>query len=165
MAICGLCLLGFTLSELADVVSRFLAHPLLSAQEFSSGFFVWGVFLGCAVAVRRDTHFRISAISDRWTGPRRTAAEIFKRVAMLAIAGVLIVAGYENYLNGFGSFMTPSETPIAVLYAAIPVSGVLIALFLIEQLVNGFRNGFDAPTLSRVDSAAVVFTSAPARDE
>jgi TRAP-type C4-dicarboxylate transport system permease small subunit len=37
----------------------------------------------------------------------------------------------------------PSGTPIASLYVVIPVSGVLIALFTIEQLVNGLRNGFE----------------------
>jgi TRAP-type C4-dicarboxylate transport system permease small subunit len=37
----------------------------------------------------------------------------------------------------------PSMTPIASLYAAIPVSGALIALFAIEQLVNGWKNGFE----------------------
>ena len=37
----------------------------------------------------------------------------------------------------------PSMTPIASLYAAIPLSGVLIALFTVEQIVNGLRNGFD----------------------
>src|ERR1700727_611583 len=45
----------------------------------------------------------------------------------------------------FGIFRLPSGTPIASLYAAIPVSGVLIALFTVEQLVNGIRNGFDHP--------------------
>jgi len=39
----------------------------------------------------------------------------------------------------------PSGTPIASLYAAIPLAGVLIALFTVEQLVNGIRNGFDHP--------------------
>ena len=39
----------------------------------------------------------------------------------------------------------PSLTPIASLYAAIPISGALIALFTVEQLVNGCRNGFDHP--------------------
>ena len=34
-------------------------------------------------------------------------------------------------------------TPIASLYAAIPLCGVLIALFMVEQLVNGWRNGFE----------------------
>jgi TRAP-type C4-dicarboxylate transport system permease small subunit len=39
----------------------------------------------------------------------------------------------------------PSMTPIASLYAAIPIAGALIALFTVEQLVNGIRNGFDHP--------------------
>ncbi len=34
-------------------------------------------------------------------------------------------------------------TPIASLYAAIPLSGALIALFTVEQLINGVRHGFD----------------------
>ena len=61
------------------------------------------------------------------------------------MAGVLIYYGYINYLRGFGSFRLPSNTPIASLYAAIPLSGALIALFTVEQLVNGIRNGFDHP--------------------
>ena len=51
--------------------------------------------------------------------------------------------GYINFLRGFGSFRMPSMTPIASLYAAIPLSGVLIGLFTVEQLVNGVRRGFD----------------------
>jgi hypothetical protein len=27
----------------------------------------------------------------------------------------------------------------------IPLSGILVALFTVEQLVNGIRNGFDHP--------------------
>jgi TRAP-type C4-dicarboxylate transport system permease small subunit len=56
----------------------------------------------------------------------------------------MIWFGYLNYLNGFGSFLMPSVTPIAVLYAAIPVAGGLISLFTVEELVNGWRHGFQA---------------------
>jgi TRAP-type C4-dicarboxylate transport system permease small subunit len=61
------------------------------------------------------------------------------------VAFCLIWFGYINYLRGFGSFRLPSGTPIASLYAAIPLSGVLIGLFTIEQLVNGITKGFDHP--------------------
>ncbi len=33
-------------------------------------------------------------------------------------------------------------TPLASLYAAIPLSGALVALFAVEQIVNGWRHGF-----------------------
>ena len=51
--------------------------------------------------------------------------------------------GEKIELRGFGSFRLPSNTPIASLYAAIPLSGLLIALFTLEQIVNGWRNGFE----------------------
>ena len=71
--------------------------------------------------------------------------EILIRIVVLGVAFCLIGFGYVNFLRGFGSFRLPSGTPIASLYAAIPLSGVLIALFTIEQLVNGIRNGFEHP--------------------
>jgi TRAP-type C4-dicarboxylate transport system permease small subunit len=45
-------------------------------------------------------------------------------------------------LDGFKSLRMPSMTPIAYLYIAIPISGALVALFTIEQMVNGWRKGF-----------------------
>src|ERR1700743_2359906 len=74
-----------------------------------------------------------------------SAVEILIRVVVLGVAACLIWFGYINYLRGFGSFRLPSGTPIASLYAAIPFAGALIALFTVEQLVNGIRNGFDHP--------------------
>ena len=78
-------------------------------------------------------------------GTPRLIVEILIRVVVLAVAGVLIYYGYINYLRGFGSFRLPSNTPIASLYAAIPLSGALIALFTVEQLVNGWKHGFAGP--------------------
>ena len=50
----------------------------------------------------------------------------------------------------------------ASLYAAIPLSGALIALFTVEQLVNGIRNGFDHPEPPEIDrDIPPVDTTAP----
>jgi len=64
------------------------------------------------------------------------------------------VFGYRNYLTGFGSFLMPSLTPIAVLYAAIPVAGTLVALFTLEELINGWRHGFEGPDVVEAEMAA-----------
>jgi TRAP-type C4-dicarboxylate transport system permease small subunit len=53
--------------------------------------------------------------------------------------------GWENFLHGFGSFRMPSLTPLAWWYLAIPISGVFVCLFVIEQLLNGWKNGFPGP--------------------
>jgi TRAP-type C4-dicarboxylate transport system permease small subunit len=145
MVLCALLLLGFTVCELADVLFRTLRRPWLNANEFAIGFFVWGVFLGMGVAVRRDQHFRLTAVAQSLRGRKRGLIETFNRLVILAVATCMVVFGYLNYLTGFGSFLMPSLTPIAVLYAAIPVSGLLVALFTIEELVNGWTRGFEVP--------------------
>jgi TRAP-type C4-dicarboxylate transport system permease small subunit len=145
MGLCALLLLGFTIVEVADVLSRNLLRPWLNANEFAAAFFVWGVFLGMGVAVRRDQHFRLTAIAQTLRGPRRTLVETVNRLIILAAAVCMMVFGYQNYRNGFGSFLMPSLTPIAVLYAAIPVAGGLVALFTLEELINGWRHGFEPP--------------------
>jgi TRAP-type C4-dicarboxylate transport system permease small subunit len=48
----------------------------------------------------------------------------------------------------------PSMTPIASLYAIIPISGALIALFAVEQLVNGWRNTFEKSAEDRAAEKA-----------
>ena len=145
IVLCALLLLGFTLCELADVLFRTLRRPWLNANEFAIGFFVWGVFLGMGVAVRRDQHFRLTAAGQSLRGRKRWLLETFNRLVVLAVAVCMIVYGYLNYLTGFGSFLMPSLTPIAVLYAAIPVAGALAALFTLEELINGWTRGFEAP--------------------
>ena len=158
MVLCALLLLGFTVVEVTDVVARNLHRPWLNANEFAAGFFAWGVFLGMGVAVRRDQHFRLTAIAATMRGVRRTLVETFNRLVILAVALSMIVFGYKNYLNGWGSFLMPSLTPIAALYAAIPVAGVLVALFTVEELVNGWRRGFEGSEKAVTDPSHLPVT-------
>jgi TRAP-type C4-dicarboxylate transport system permease small subunit len=69
--------------------------------------------------------------------------EIIIRLVILGVGLCFVYFGYLNFLRGFSSFRMPSLTPIASLYAVIPICGLLVALFAIEQIVNGLRNGFE----------------------
>jgi TRAP-type C4-dicarboxylate transport system permease small subunit len=145
MIVCGLCLFGFSLSVILDIVTRVVGHPWLWLQEVTSTLFIYGIFVGAAVATRRNDHLYLAAVAESLHGRSRLIVELVVRLTVLAVAACLVYYGYLNYLRGFGSFRLPSMTPIASLYAAIPLSGALIFLFAVEQLVNGCRYGFDRP--------------------
>jgi TRAP-type C4-dicarboxylate transport system permease small subunit len=145
MMLCGVLCFGFSLSVVFDIFTRTIGHPWLWLQEVTSTLFIYGIFIGAAVATRRNDHLYLAAVSDALHGMPRLIVEVAIRVVVLTVAACLIWFGYINYLRGFGSFRLPSGTPIASLYAVIPLSAVLIALFTVEQLVNGIRNGFDHP--------------------
>jgi TRAP-type C4-dicarboxylate transport system permease small subunit len=145
MILCGLTLFGFSLSVTFDIITRTIGYPWLWLQEVTSTLFIYGIFIGTAVATRRNDHLYLTAFAEAMHGRSRVVVELATRLVVLGVAGCLIYFGYLNFLRGFGSFRLPSNTPIASLYAAIPLSGFLIALFTIEQIVNGCRNGFDHP--------------------
>src|SRR6516165_2649994 len=139
MVLCGLLLLGFCSTVIFDIITREIGRPWL---WLTSTFFIYAIFTGTAVATRRNDHLYLTAIADTLVGTARTIVEIATRVVVLGVAICFIYFGWLNFLRGFSSFRMPSMTPIASLYAAIPICGVLVALFTVEQLVNGLRNGF-----------------------
>ena len=145
MIICGILLFGFSATVVFDIVTRTIGHPWLWLQEVTQTFFIYAIFTGAAVATRRNDHLYLTAVADALHGTPRLVAEIVIRLVVLGVASCLVYFGYLNFLRGFTSFRMPSLTPIATLYAAIPIAGALIALFTVEQLVNGCRKGFDHP--------------------
>src|SRR6476661_513281 len=151
MVLCGILLFSFCSTVTFDIITRTIGAPWLWLQEVTSTLFIYAIFIGAAVATRRNDHLYLTAISEAMHGTPRLIVEIIIRMVVLGVALCLIWFGYQNYIRGFGSFRLPSGTPIASLYAAIPFCGALVGLFAIEQLVNGIRNGFDHPEPPEID--------------
>jgi TRAP-type C4-dicarboxylate transport system permease small subunit len=162
MMLCGVLLFGFSSTVVFDIVTRTIGHPWLWLQEVTQTFFIYAIFIGAAVATRRNDHLYLTAVSEALHGTPRLVAEIVIRLVVLGVAICLVYFGYLNFLRGFSSFRMPSMTPIASLYAAIPIAGVLIALFTLEQMVNGWQNGFDHPQERDDDLAAIAPAKPPA---
>src|SRR5258706_15031354 len=142
MVLCGVAITGFTVSVMCDIVTRTAGRPWLWLQEVTMTFFIYGVFIGAAAATRRNDHLYLAALAEAMSGRTRLAFETFNRLVMLAVALSMVYFGFLNFLDGFRSLRMPSMTPLASLYAAIPLCGAFVALFTVEQLVNGWKNGF-----------------------
>ena len=145
MVLCGVSIIGFTSSVFLDVVTREIGAPWLWLQQVTTGFFAWGVFIGMAVAARRNDHLYLVEITKRLTGPKRTFMESFNRLVVLGVALAMVWFGYKNAILDLGSFRMPSLIPLTYYTASVPLSGALIALFAIEQLINGWKRGFEGP--------------------
>lgn len=145
MILCGVSIAGFTTSVFVDVLTRTLDFPILWLQLATTGFFGWGVFTGMAVATRRMDHLNLVEITKHMSGPRRTAIEIINRLVILVVAISMLVFGIQNFINDLGSYRAPSLIPLATYTACVPIAGALIVLFCLEQIINGWRHGFEGP--------------------
>lgn len=151
--LCGLLIFSFTATVFLDVVTRSIGKPLLWLQEATLIAFVWGVFMGAAVALRRNEHFYLTAVASSMTGRRRVVVETFNGAVMLTIAGVIAYFSFFNFRQSFGNVLPVTGLPLSTLTGAIPVFGVLAAAFAVERLVKGWQNGFAGVTHDVLEQA------------
>ena len=71
MILCGVLCFGFSLSVTCDIVTREIGRPWLWLQEVTSTLFIYAIFIGAAVATRRNDHLYLTAISEAMHGTPR----------------------------------------------------------------------------------------------
>jgi TRAP-type transport system small permease protein len=149
--LCGICIIGFSVCVFCDVVTREIGRPWLWLQQFTTGFFAWGVFLGMALAARRNDHMYLAEIVQSLQGSRRRNLEVVSRLVVLVVALLMVYFGILNFRNDMGSYRMPSLIPLGYYTVSVPIAGALVALFQIEQVVNGLKNGFAGPQVATVE--------------
>src|SRR5919206_1335581 len=75
MILCGLILFGFSTSVIFDIATRIAGRPWLWLQEVTSTLFIYGIFIGAAVATRRHDHPYFPAITKGPPGRGRVLVE------------------------------------------------------------------------------------------
>ena len=151
MVLCCTCMIGFTLCVFLDVVTRTIGFPWLWLQQATTAFFAWGVFIGMAAATRRNDHIYLAEITKRMTGTRRRVIETLNRLVVLIVAGFMVWYGFKNAMLDLGSFRMPWLIPLTVYTGIVPISGAMIMLFSVEQMINGLKHGYEGPEDNELD--------------
>src|SRR3989454_10644666 len=143
LVLCGVCIGGFTLCVFLDVLTRTIGHPWLWLQQATTAFFAWGAFVGMAAATRRNDHIYLSEITKRLRGPKRTTIETLNRLVVLAVAAFMVLFGTKNAILDLGSYPMAWVVPPTAYTGIVPIAGMLIMLFSVEQIVNGVGGGYE----------------------
>ena len=99
--------------------------------------FIWIVFLGAAVAVRRGMHFRMLLLVERLgRGAVRLGNQV-ATVSVLAFGGILLAGGYAILPIARRQVTDALEISMIWFYAALPAGGLLMIVFALMQLRRG----------------------------
>jgi TRAP-type C4-dicarboxylate transport system permease small subunit len=123
-----------------QVCSRFFLDSSLSwTQELVKYAFVWMVFIGAGVGVRHRLHLRIDLLEARF-GPRgRRILGITVDLLCLILAAVFIVGGLIVAWRTRQHLSPAMGLSMACVYSVFPLSGLGMAVFLLEAIVCGRR--------------------------
>jgi TRAP-type C4-dicarboxylate transport system permease small subunit len=124
-----------------QVFNRFiLKAPLAWSEDLAMLLFQWVAFLGAAVGVKRTRHFGIELVVKRMSAETRYWIEIaFTPLVVGVVAVVMIVQGYNLLQFNYNRIYSSMDLSYIWAYLPIPISGILILIFLIQQEIQRLK--------------------------
>lgn len=109
--------------------------PAIWTLDLAQLLFTWLIFIGAAVALRRNMHYVVDVLPEHWVQVSRALA-VLSILAAILIVYVLVVAG-GNLASLRATAVSPSlRISMFWTFLAFPASGLLMALYVIEQILT-----------------------------
>ncbi|CFX18640.1 putative 2,3-diketo-L-gulonate TRAP transporter small permease protein YiaM [Candidatus Filomicrobium marinum] len=136
-AICVVCFAAMFVLGVATVFFRFVVESSLAfPDELIRYLFVWVMFLGSAVALRRNSHAAIGIFIDQLPDGAKRVALLFASLASALFFTILVVKGGELTLRVMPQISPALEVSMAWVYAAVPVGAAFMLIYVVELFVR-----------------------------
>ncbi len=130
----------FIAAVFMQVIARnYLKISMFWTQDVALLTFIWSVFLGGAVAVRQRKHYVVELFSYETFPKLNVVLDIFAGLVTFVLIYVFVYSGWAFTLMGASRMSRVLMMPMAYFFLAFPVSGLFIALFNIENLINDIK--------------------------
>lgn len=152
---CGAAIACMTVLIFTGVVMRYgFAVGARFAEPMSIFFAVQLTMYGAAACYRADSHLRLSVFVDALPPGLAGAVDRLVQLLLAAFAVAMIYYGFNlAETTWFQSYPEFEHIRVGVVYAAIPISGCIFLLFIIEHWAFG-RPEVDITTARPADRAA-----------
>ena len=136
-------LVAMVLLVLWQVIARyFLQNPSTFSETLTRYLFVWLVLATSTYAFGKREHMYISALNDKFKGKAKTIVSVFIEVLTIVFAVCVMVYGGSIITNMQMVSMDSSlHIPMGVVYAIIPVCGVLITFYCVCNIADEIAAG------------------------
>jgi TRAP-type C4-dicarboxylate transport system permease small subunit len=136
-ALIALLLVVSVLLNFSNVIGRkFLAHPIVGAEEVMNFLMVAVVFLGAGVVAYDGTHINMEIVIDRFPPRLRDAFKAFAQLAAIVVAVWIVILGVPivQHLFAFDERSQAANVPLWIPQAMVPVGLILLALGALARL-------------------------------
>ena len=133
--------ISLCVSVSVQVIARYVFNYAFGwGEEFPIFIFLWVSFLAAAVAYRDGDHLSVDFIVEKY--PPKVRRIVHYANLLLCLAFVLLIVYFEGQMTWSTRTSTFVVMKIskAFCYAGIPVSGLILAVFIIEKLIKPYRN-------------------------
>jgi len=135
--ICIALLAVITVDLFLGVCSRYvLRSTFVWYDEVARAFFMWLVFLGAAVAVRKGAHFSLHLLVDMMPPRLKSAVLLVAPLTIVVFSVTLVSLGWDLMLHGASQSTAVMGMPMSWVYASMPVGGSFMAIYAVLLLIE-----------------------------
>jgi TRAP-type C4-dicarboxylate transport system permease small subunit len=130
---------------LLQVLMRYgLGTPLIWSEELARYLFVWISFIGWVLAARNKSHIRIAVVEQALPGRLKRPLRAVHATLTLAFALALGGLGCRTVQSNLDVPTVTLGVPYALVYLAVPLTGLLLAFQALLDLFESFRSPGEA---------------------
>lgn len=122
------------LSRYTGIIPRYIW-----TEEIARFCFIWIVMIGAMIAVRDGTHFDVDVLPHSVSAKVEGAFRLFVHAAMLLASMTFVVYGWGFAQFGAIQLSEIAGLPMLWIYAAWPLAGASMVLFLLEKFVEDVK--------------------------
>jgi TRAP-type C4-dicarboxylate transport system permease small subunit len=113
----------------------FVLVPMVWTEELARYAFVWMVFLGASIGVKKHMHFSLTFIIDKFPAFLKKSVKIFMTSLIFIAVIVMLIQGIRYALfTGLKSSAPHLGISMAFVFSAIPASALLMLLYLVIDI-------------------------------
>lgn len=137
-SVCATLLLALVAVLAWQVISRYaLDAPSSSSEEILRYGVIWMSLLGAAYATGKGSHMSVDLLRERLSRRGRLRLDAVVCVAFLAFAAIVLIwGGSKGVAIAARQTSAVMRIPMSWVYLSLPVSGVLMILYSILNLID-----------------------------
>ncbi len=128
------------LAVLWQVFSRYvLQNPSSVTEEIARYLLIWIGLLGAAYASGQQEHLSINILPPKLNPENRIKLMIFINILIIVFCFTVLIIGGGNLVLmniELGQNSAALHLPLSVVYTVIPISGVLIIIYKLNEILN-----------------------------
>ena len=121
-----------------QIVTRFIfKNPSTVSEELLTYSFTWMALLASALVFGKRDHMRMGFVADKLGKGGQKVLNIFSELLIMLLAGSVMIYGGVTIMELTMTQSTASlGIPMGVVYTIIPLSGCLIVLYSILNIID-----------------------------
>lgn len=121
-----------------QVLTRYLLqNPSSWSEELVSYLFAWMSLFGAAIVAGERGHMNIPILVERMGTRGRKIFAIFGELVACVFAAVILVYGGMQITNlAMGQMTSALRVPVGVFYIVLPLTGLLIIIYTILNMID-----------------------------